>query len=74
LPVLALLMILEPIVSTLLAAAALLGTFAAFFWKLTSNRPEFPFFGVLALSVGCFLLLTLYHGVIRLLSGITSGR
>jgi len=73
-PVLALLVIIEPIVSTVLAAAALLGTFTALFWKLASDRPNFPFFGVLALSVGCFLLLTLYHGAIRLLSGIPSGR
>ena len=73
-PVLALLMILEPIVSTVLVAAALLGTLTAIFWKLASNRPDFPFLGVLALSVGCFLLLTLYHGAIRLLSGVPSGR
>lgn len=74
LPLLALLKILEPIISTVLAAAALLGTLTAFFWKLASDRPHFPFIGVLALSVGCFLLLTLYHGAIRLLSGVTTGR
>jgi hypothetical protein len=74
LPVLALLMILEPIISTVLVAAALLGTLTAIFWKLASDRPDFPFFGVLALSVGCFLLLTLYHGVIQLLSGVSSPR
>ena len=73
LPVLALLMILEPIVSTVLVAAALLGTLTALFWKLVADRPEFPFFGALTLSVGCFLLLTVYHAVIRLLSGIPSG-
>ena len=73
-PALALLVILEPIVSTVLVAAALLGTLTALFWKLASSRPDFPFLGVLALSVGCFLLLTLYHGAIRLLSGIPSGR
>ena len=73
-PGLALLTILEPIVSTALVAAALLGTLTAIFWKLASNRSDFPFLGVIALSVGCFLLLTLYHGVIRLLSGIPSGR
>jgi hypothetical protein len=54
LPVLALLMILEPIVSALLVATALPGTLTALFWKLVSDRPDFPFFGVLALSVGCF--------------------
>lgn len=74
LPVLAFLMILEPIVSTLLAAAALLGTLTAFFWKLASHRADFPFFGVLALSVGCFFLLALYHAAIRLLSGVTDRR
>ena len=73
-PVLALLMILEPIVSTLLVAAALLGTLTALFWKLASSRSDAPFLGALALSVGCFLLLTLYHGAIRLLSGVSSGR
>lgn len=74
LPILALLKTLEPIVSTVLAAAALLGTLTAFFWKLASNRPDFPFFGVLALSVGCLLLLTLYHGAICLFSGVQSRR
>ena len=74
LSVLALLMILEPIVSAILAAAALLGTLTAVFWKLASDRADFPFFGVLALSLGCFFLLTLYHAAIRLLSGVTNGR
>lgn len=73
-PVLALLLILEPIVSTVLAAAALLGVLTAIFWKLASNRPEFPFFGTLALSVGCFLLLALYHGLIQLLSSVNTRR
>jgi hypothetical protein len=74
LPILALLKILEPIVSTLLAAAALLLMLTAFFWKLAADRPGFPFFGVLALSVGCFLVMALYHGAIRLLSGVPNGR
>jgi|SRR6185437_4421640 len=74
LPVLALLMILEPIVSTLLVAAALLGTLTAFFWKLASHRADFPFFGVLALSVGSLFLLALYHAAIQLFSGVRDGR
>jgi hypothetical protein len=69
LPALALLMILEPIVSTVLVAMALLGTLGASFWKLASDRPELPVFGMLVLSLGCFFLLTLYHATIRLLSG-----
>lgn len=74
LPVLALLTTLEPIVSTVLVAAALLGTLTALFWKLTANRPDFPFFGVLGLSLGCFLLVSLYHGLIYFLSGVTNRR
>lgn len=74
LPLLALLKILEPIVSTMLAAAALLGVLTAFFWRFVAARPNFPFFGTLALSVGCILLLSLYHGAVRLLSGVSNGR
>jgi len=69
LPALVLLLILEPIVSVLLSAVALFGVLAALFWYLTSNRPSLPFLGMLAVSVGCFLSLVLYQGLLRLLVG-----
>ena len=69
LPVLAFLIILEPLVSFFLSACALIGVLCAFFFKLTSNRPDFPFWGMLAGSLGCVALLAVYHGVIRLFSG-----
>lgn len=48
-----------PIVSTLLAAAALLGTLTAFFWMLASHRADFPFFGVQALAAfSCWPCIT----------------
>lgn len=74
LPALALLKILEPVVCTFLVAAAFLGTMTALFWKFVAHRPHFPFVGVLAFSVGCFLLASLYQGLIGLLSGVNNRR
>lgn len=65
--VLALLLILEPIVGLTLSALALLLTLTAFFWKLASNRPDFPFLLVLGSALGCFFVLVLYRGLIQLL-------
>jgi hypothetical protein len=66
--VLALLLILEPVVGLTLSALALLLTLTAFFWKLASNRPDFPFFLVLGSGLGCFFALVLYRGLIQLLA------
>ena len=69
LPVLAFLVVLEPLVRLFLGGCALVGILCAFFFKLTANRPDFPFWGMLALSLGCVALLAVYHGVIRVFSG-----
>jgi hypothetical protein len=68
LPVLLLLVILEPVVSFGLSAAALLGVLTAFFWKLL-GPPHFPFFLVLGISIGFEFALVLYHALLRLLGG-----
>ena len=65
--VLALFLILEPLVGLTLSALALLLTLTAFFWKLASNRPDFPFFLVLGSALACFFALVLYRGLIQLL-------
>lgn len=68
-PVLALLIILEPVVRVLLAGAALLLTLMAFFWKLAAPPPlHVPFFGMLGVAVGCMALLAAYYFLLRLLS------
>ena len=68
-PLLALLVILEPVVGFLLAGLALLLTLAAFFWKLAAPPPlHAPFLALLAAAVGCVALLTLYQWLLRLLS------
>jgi hypothetical protein len=66
-PVLALLVILEPIVGFALGALALLLVLSALFLKTVSSRP-IPFAAMLASGVGCVALLTLYRAIIRLLS------
>ena|SRR5579862_2182375 len=68
LPALLLLVVLEPIVSFVLSAAALLGVLTAFFWKLV-GPPHFPFLLVLGISLGFESALVLYHALLRVLGG-----
>ena len=68
-PVLALLVILEPVIRFILCGCALLGTLGAFLLKAIVHRPDVPFFGLLGLSISCVLLLALYYAAIRLFSG-----
>ncbi len=69
LPVLALLIILEPFVCGLLWLSATLGVFTCLFYRLLVHEPRFPFWGGLAFSIGMALLAAAYNGVIRLLGG-----
>ena len=68
LPLLAFLVILEPIVCFLLSALALLITLTALFWAF-AQPARFPFWTVLAGSLACVLALALYHSLMRVLSG-----
>jgi hypothetical protein len=67
-PALALLVVLEPLASTLLAGAALLCFLMAFFFKLTGADPRFPFWGMLLVSVALAFALLLYEALIILVS------
>ena len=68
LPVLALLVILEPVVRFTLAGFALLMTLTALFFACLRPLSAFPFWGMLAAAVGAVGLLTAYHAVVRLFS------
>lgn len=68
LPVLALLVILEPVVRLVLAGFALLMTLTAFFWGALLGLSAFPFWGMLALAIGAWLLLGFYYALVRLFS------
>ena len=67
LPVLMLLVILEPLVTFAFAALALLGLLTTLFFYLI-GPPDFPLWTMLALSLGFAIALVPYHAVIRLLS------
>jgi hypothetical protein len=67
LPVLMVLVILEPLVTFVLAALALLGLLTTLFFYLV-GPPDFPVWTMLALSLGFAIALVPYHALIRLLS------
>ena len=67
LPVVTLLVILEPVVAFACGALALLGVLATlFFWSISA--PHFPALTMLVISLSFVAVLALYEGLIRLLS------
>ena len=68
LPILALLVILEPVIRLVLAGFALLITLTALFFACLRPLSAFPFWGMLAAAVAAVGLLALYYAVIRLFS------
>jgi hypothetical protein len=62
-----LLVILEPLITFVLAALALLGLLTTLLFYLV-GPPEFPVWTMLALSLGFAIALVPYHALIRLLS------
>jgi hypothetical protein len=67
-PVLAVLVVLEPFVSIILAALTVLGVFFALFFRFLVRLPHFPFWTMLGISVGFATILMVYYGIIRILS------
>ena len=67
LPVFMFLAILEPVVSFVLGALALLGVLTALFFKFY-GVPHFPFALILGASVGFGLMLVGYYALLRLFS------
>jgi hypothetical protein len=67
LPVLLLLVILEPLVTFVFSALALLGLLTTVFFFLV-GPPGFPVWTMLALSLGLAIALLPYHALIRWLS------
>lgn len=67
LPVLTLLVIVEPLVRLALSALALLLVLTALFFEAVSAR-AIPFWAMLGAAVGCVALLALYQALVRALS------
>src|SRR5438477_6645592 len=68
LPILALLVILEPLILLLRAGSALLITLTAFFFKLVTPHDPVPRWGMLGIAVGGVMILAVYYALLRLLS------
>jgi hypothetical protein len=66
-PALAVLCVLEPFVVGLLSAVSALGLLSAIFFGLLVKWPGYPFWGMVAFSVGCSLISLLYYALMRLL-------
>jgi hypothetical protein len=66
LPALAFLLIIEPVVRLVLSSAALLGVFTALLFEFSAAAPTFPFWGMIAISVGCMLALMTCYALLRL--------
>lgn len=68
LPILALLVVLEPVIRVVLAGFALLMTLTALFFACLRSLSDFPFWGMLGVAIGAFGLLAAYYAVVRLFS------
>lgn len=74
LPLIAFLVILEPLVTFMLSVLALLIALTALFWVFVDPRACFPFWTLLGASLVCVLVLALYHVLMRSLSGVAPFR
>jgi hypothetical protein len=68
LPVLAVLFVLEPFISLVLTAFGLLGIVVALILKFSGDLPHFPFWLMMAFSIGAILILMAYRALISLFS------
>lgn len=68
LPLLAVLLVLEPLISLVLTAFGFLGIVVAVILKFSGDLPHFPFWTMMAFSVGAILLLMVYHALIGIFS------
>lgn len=64
LPVAAVLLVLEPFVSLVLTTFGFLGIVVALILKFSGDLPHFPFWLMIAFSVGAILVLMAYHALI----------
>ena len=58
----------EPFVSLILTAFGFLGIVVALILKLSGDLPHFPFWLMMAFSIGAVLLLMAYHVLIEIFS------
>lgn len=67
-PILIVLAFLEPFVRFLLTGIAILSLLTGLVFKGSSAPPPIPFWVMVCVSLGCVMLVPVYHAVLRLLS------
>ena len=68
LPVLAFLLIIEPVARFVLTAVALVGILVSFVLEFSGSAPRFPFWLIFGMSVGCGALVIVLNALIRRLA------
>jgi len=68
LPLVGMLMLLEPAVRYICSLALVLGIIASLAFEMSAVGPRFPFLGMMTISLGFGVVLFLYYGLIALLS------
>jgi hypothetical protein len=68
LSILALMLFLQPIVGFVLCGFSIILAVIAVILKFAGTPPTFPFWGMLGLSAACFVLYTVYGGIVLLLA------
>jgi len=68
LPIFSLLVIFEPIVRLVFSGLSLLAVLTALLFESSSAASKFPFWGMMAFSAGCALVLVGYDAFLRRLS------
>jgi hypothetical protein len=68
LPLLGILLLIEPIIKYVFGSAMVLGVLASIAFEISAVGPRFPFLAMLALSLSFGLALFLYYGLVSLLS------
>lgn len=67
-PILTVLLVLEPLASLILTAVAVFGLAAAVILQLSGNLPHFPFWSMLVCASASLLALTAYRTLIGIMS------
>jgi len=65
-PIVAILLLLEPVVSFVCSAGLILGIVTCIVWELSSAGPKFPLGKMLVFWFGCPVILFLYHALLSL--------
>jgi hypothetical protein len=65
-PIVAVLLLLEPVVTFVCSAGLVLGLFTCIVWELSAAAPKFPLGKMLVFSFACPVILFLYHALLSL--------